>query len=127
MALFLTPFLFLQTAVPTLVFPKELPVLIDLSELSKTHDGKRITVFAKVLSAEVKTGRRGSLHLELVVGKEGRTVRVYTIKPISNIINRRIIIQGIYHEQGRFAGHKLKQFIEAGTIVLDQSETRREP
>ena len=101
---------------------KELPLLVKLSEISQAHDGKRITVFGQVQSAKVKTGRRGSLHLELIIGEGEHTVHVYTIRPISNILGQAVIVQGIYHEEGRFAGHYLERFITAESILKDGSK-----
>ncbi|MFQ5580031.1 MAG: hypothetical protein ACE5FZ_05415 [Nitrospiria bacterium] len=106
-------------------FAKELPLLVELSDLGETHDGKRVTVFGWVQSTEVKTGRRGSLHLELIVGEGDHTVKVFTIKPVSHVLNRRVIVQGIFHEYGRFAGHEKAHFIVAETIVRDWSDEEK--
>ncbi len=104
---------------------KELPLLVELSDLGEVYDGKRITVFGWVKSTEVKTGRRGSLHLELIVGEGDHSVHVFTVRPVSHILNRRVIVQGIFHEHGRFAGHEKAHFIVAETIVRDWGESKK--
>jgi len=106
------------------ILSKELPLLVDLSEISSHLDGKRITVFGYVRTAEVKTGRRGSLHLALVLGEGDYTVNVYIIRPVPNIINQPVIVQGVYHKQGRFAGRSLDHFIVAETIERDWSRSQ---
>ncbi len=110
------------TQVPGRVFAKDLPLLLELSEVGEAYDGKRITVFGWVRSAEVKRGRRGSIHLEIVVGEGDHSIFVYTVRPVPNIINREVIVQGVYHESGRFAGLSAEHYIVAEAIVRDWPE-----
>ncbi|MFQ5598236.1 MAG: hypothetical protein ACE5GK_09325 [Nitrospiria bacterium] len=112
-------------SLPSTFYGKELPVLVEISEIGEQYDGKRIAVFGWVRSAQVKTGRRGSLHLEIVVGEGEHTVYVYTVRPIVNLMNQNVIVQGIYHERGRFAGRPAEHFIVADTIVKDWLEENR--
>lgn len=97
---------------------QNIALLVKLSEIGEIYEGKRITTFGWVRSAEVKSGRRGSLHLEIIVGEGEHSVFVYTIHPFPNIIHR----EGIYHEHGRFAGHPVTHYIVADTIVRDWPE-----
>ncbi len=105
---------------------KDLPRLVALSEIGESFDGLRVTIFGWVRSAEVKTGRRGSLHLEVVVGEGEHQIMVFTIRPVHNVLNREVIVQGIYHEEGRFAGFEQKHFIVADTIVRNWKEQEKE-
>ncbi|HIE66222.1 MAG: hypothetical protein ABGX83_06410 [Nitrospira sp.] len=103
---------------------RELPLLVELSDLGDMHDGMRITIFGWVQSGEVKTGRRGSLYLDLIVGVGEDRVTVVMTKPASNILNRRVIVQGIYHKEGSFGGHQKEHFIDAETIVRDWGDEK---
>jgi len=111
---------------PTSIIAKELPVLVKLSELDASFDGLRVTVFGWARSTEVKTGRRGSLHLKVIVGRGERNIVVFTIWPVHNIVDREVIVQGIYHSHGRFAGFEEKHFIVADTIIRNWEENGTE-
>ncbi len=104
---------------------KELPLLVKLSEIDASFHKKRVTVFGWVRSAEVKTGRRGSLHLELLVGENDKTILVFITRPVYNVIGNEVIIQGIYHQHGRFAGFEQKHFIVADAIVRNWPEENK--
>jgi len=104
---------------------KDLPLLVALSDLGETHDGRRIAVFGWVRSAEVKTGRRGSLHLEIVVGEGEHSITVYSDRPVPNIVDREVIVQGVFHASGRFAGHPAEHYIVAEAIVRNWSDTEK--
>jgi len=124
------PSLLLFSAIFLVVFclglshAKELPLLVELSDLGETHDGMRVTIFGWVQSGEVRTGRRGSLYLDLVVGAGAHRITVVMAKPAANILNRRVIVQGIYHKEGSFGGHRKEHFIDAETIVRDWGDEK---
>ncbi len=108
--------LILILCTPSANFAKELPILVNLSEIDASFDGLRVTIFGWARSAEVKTGRRGSLHLQVIVGDGKHKIMVFSIHPVHNIIDREVIVQGIYHEHGRFAGFEQNRFIVAEAI-----------
>lgn len=102
------------------VFGKELPLLVDISELSAEHDGKRIVVMGWARSAETMRGRMGSQFVKTEIGEGEKSVTVYSDFPPYNIVNNRVIVQGIYHQGGRFGGLLAKPyFIVAESMVKD--------
>lgn len=118
--------LILTLCVPVASFAKDLPILVKLSEIGESFDGRRVTVFGWVRSAEVKTGRRGSLHLEIIIGEGNHKITVFSTRPVHNIVDQEVIVQGIYHEYGRFAGFEQKRFIVAEMIERNWEEKKRE-
>ncbi len=103
------------------IIAKELPVLVDVSELSEAFDGKRVAVMGWARSAETKRGRLGSNFVETKLGEDGQSVTVFSDFPPYNILNNRVIVQGVYHHQGRYAGMLADHFIVADTLMRDWS------
>ncbi len=100
----------------TPVFSKDLPRLVTISEASH-HDRERISVFAWVRSIEQKRGRMGSNYLEITLGEGESEIKAYSIFPVYNVLNRWVIVQGIYQQEGRFGGFLASNFIHADAIV----------
>jgi len=68
------------------IIAKELPVLVDVSELSEAYDGKRVAVMGWARSAETVRGRMGSNYLKTELGEDGTMVTVFTAFPAYNIV-----------------------------------------
>lgn len=115
-SLTLVSLLFLMTLT---VVAKELPLLVDVSELCEEHDGKRVAVMGWARSTEVKRGRMGSQFVKTEVGEENVSVSVYSTFPQYNVLNNRVIIQGVYHHRGRFGGLLADHFIVADAVMRD--------
>ncbi len=101
------------------IIAKELPILVDVAELNETYDGKRVAVMGWAHSAETLRGRMGSNYLKTELGKNGQIVTVFTAFPAYNIVNNRVIVQGIYHYHGRYGGYLAEHFIDADTLMRD--------
>ncbi len=101
------------------IIAKELPILVDVSELSEAYDGKRVAVMGWARSAETLRGRMGSNYLKTELGKDGQIVTVFTAFPAYNIVNNRVIVQGVYHHHGRYGGYLAEHFIDADTLIRD--------
>lgn len=101
------------------ILAKELPILVDISELSEAHDGKRIVVMGWARSAEVMRGRMGSQFVKTEIAEDGDTVSVYSDFSPFNVVNNRVIVQGVYHISGRFGGLSADHFIVAETILRE--------
>jgi len=110
--------LFLMTLT---IVAKELPVLVNVSDLCEDHDGMRVAVMGWARSAELMRGRMGSNYVKTEVGEGTKSVIVFSSFPPYNIVNNRVIIQGIYHHQGRFGGLLADHFIVADTVMRDWS------
>ena len=107
------------------LFAKDLPVLVPLHEIGRQYDARRVSVFGWVRSVEVKQGRRGSRYVELILGEGDATVTIYSIRPVPNLLNARVIVQGVYKEAGRFGGLLADHFIDAEMIVRDWGGTNK--
>lgn len=105
---------------------KELPLLLEVSELTQDHDGKRVAIMGWARSAETLQGRRGSNYVKTKVAIEDHSVTVFTDFPVYNVINRRVIVQGTYHVRGRYAGQLALHFIVAETLMRDWGEINGE-
>ena len=109
--------------------PKELSPLVAIGELaaeSVRFDGHRVVVRGRVRSIEVRTGRRGSEFLMLVVEESapdasGRlaSIQVFTFTPPRAVTGDTVLVQGTYHHEGRQAGLSFEHFIEARAILRD--------
>ena len=108
--------LFLMTLT---ILAKELPVLVNVSDLCEEYDGMRVTVMGWARSAEAVRGRMGSNFVKTEVGEGEKSVTVFSVFPPYNIVNNRVIIQGIYHHSGRFGGLLADHFIVADTVMRD--------
>lgn len=101
------------------VIARELPVLVDVSELGEAYDGKRVAVMGWARSAEILRGRMGSNYLKTELGEDGQIVTVFTAFPAFNIVNNRVIVQGVYHHHGRYGGLLADHFIVADALMRD--------
>ena len=99
---------------------KELPELIQISDLGQSHNEKRVTIFGWVRDMKIGRGRMGSQFMRLVVGDGDSSVIVFMAARVpTNWYNTQVIAQGIYHESGRFGGNLADEFIIADAIVRD--------
>ncbi len=105
------------------LFAKELPVLVPLANVAEYND-HRVTVFGWVRSVEKKRGRLGSTFLEITIGEGDSEITAYSIFPLYNILDRRVIVQGVYRESGRFGGLLASNFINAEAVVSDWGEVK---
>ncbi len=101
------------------IIAKELPVLVDVSELTQEYDGKRVAVMGWARSAETLRGRMGSNYVKTEVGDEVQSVTVFSVFPPYNVVNNRVIVQGVYHHEGRFGGQLARHFIVAEALMRD--------
>ena len=108
--------LFLMTLT---ILAKELPLLVHIGELNEAYDGKRVAVMGWARSAEMMQGRMGSHYVKTEVGEGGDSVTVFSRFPPYNIVNNRVIVQGVYHHRGRFGGFLADRFIVADTVMRD--------
>jgi len=108
--------LFLMTLT---IVAKELPLLVSVSELCEDHDGMRVTVMGWARSAEMQRGRMGSNYVKTEVGEGEKSITVFSTFPPYNILNNRVIVQGVYHHEGRFGGLLADHFIVADTVMRD--------
>ncbi len=108
--------LFLMTLT---ILARELPLLVDVSELGEEYDSKRVTIFGWARSAEIRRGRMGSDFVKTELGEGENTVTVFSSFSPYNIIDNRIIVQGVYHHEGRFGGLLARHFIVADAIIRD--------
>lgn len=100
------------------LFAKELPMLVPIESIEE-YDEHRVTVFGWVRSVEQKKGRLGSNFLEITIGEGDSEIKAYSIYPLYNILDHRVIVQGVYKRSGRFAGLLASNFISADAIVND--------
>ncbi|MFQ5597375.1 MAG: hypothetical protein ACE5GK_04915 [Nitrospiria bacterium] len=101
------------------ILAKELPLLVDISELSEEYDGKRIVVMGWARSAVSMRGRMGSQFVKTEIGEGDNSVTVYSDFPPYNVVNNRVIVQGVYHRSGRFGGYSADHFIVADTLLRE--------
>lgn len=104
---------------------KDLPESVSLAQLqtdAKRLDGQRVVVIGRVQAIEGGRGRRGSEYyqLTLVDGEAGAvpnpvTVFTYDQPPVA--ATETALIQGTFHEAGRWAGLPFTHFIEADAIL----------
>jgi hypothetical protein len=98
---------------------KELPVLVDISELNGNYDGRRVAVMAWARSAQTLRGRRGSHYVKTEITEAEESMIVFTDFPPLNVVNNRVIVQGVYHHRGRYAGFLGDRFIVADTVFRE--------
>lgn len=106
------------------LFAKELPALVPIEEIAQYNE-QRVTVFGWVRSVEQKRGRLGSNFLEITIGEGESEIKAYSTFPIYNILDHRVIVQGVYRESGRFAGLLAANFINAEAIINDWGEAKK--
>ena len=104
------------------LFAKELPRLVPLEEVGKQYDTQRISVFGWVRSVEIKPGRMGSHYVELTLGEGDKTVKIITLNPVYNLLDRHVIVQGTYKAFGHIGGIPLENYISAEYIERDWQE-----
>ncbi len=95
---------------------KELPQLVEISELSECCDNKRVVIIVYGRSSEAVRGRLGSTYAHTIVGEGQDDVIVYSTFPVFNMIGNKVIVQGVYHKEGRFGGLLMENFIVAEHI-----------
>lgn len=98
---------------------RELPVLVDVSELGEEYDNTRVAVMGWARSAVIKRGRRGSQFVSATVGEGKFEVTVFSEFPHFNLVNNRVIVQGVYHSNGRYGGFPAEHFIVADAFIRD--------
>ncbi|MEO2054682.1 MAG: hypothetical protein ABGX83_05225 [Nitrospira sp.] len=98
---------------------RELPVLVEVSDLGEEYDNQRVTVMGWARSAEAMRGRMGSNYVRATVGEGESEVTVFSDFPHYNIVNNRVIVQGVYHREGRFGGLLADHFIVADALIRD--------
>lgn len=101
------------------VLARELPLLLDVSELGEKYDNQRVAVMGWARSAMVIRGRMGSNFVSATVGEEEDEVTVFSDFPHYNLVNSRVIVQGVYHHTGRFGGLLAENFIVADAVIRD--------
>lgn len=100
-------------------FGREVPFVVpirDLAENSTAHDMERVTIIAYARSCEATRGRMGSNYIKCRMGEGDHEINAYADFPLYNAINKRLLIQGTYHHEGRFAGMLADHFIIAETV-----------
>ncbi len=99
-----------------------------LSAASEQYDGQRVIVTGRVRSMEVQTGRRGSSYVMMVLeevgspsGKANPTVNVIILDIPKVNTGSDVLVQGIYHREGRQAGKTFEHFIDAEAVLKEKS------
>jgi len=106
------------------LFAKDLPVLVPLEEIGQQYNAQRVSVFGWVRSVEVKPGRMGSHYVELTLGEGKATLKIVTLNPVYNMLDRRVVVQGTYKAFGYVSGIPLENYISAEYIERDWSESQ---
>lgn len=111
-------------------FPKELPMLVTVSDLVSEpgqYDGHRVVVNGHVRSIEIQRGRRGSLFVmlvleEIVSNLPGlpSTVKVVSLSRPPVLRGNYALVQGVYHQEGRQVGRIFEHFIDAEVILREK-------
>ncbi|MFQ5580128.1 MAG: hypothetical protein ACE5FZ_05900 [Nitrospiria bacterium] len=101
------------------ILARELPLLLDVSELGEQYDNQRVTVMGWSRSAIIMKGRMGSNFVSATVGEGGDEVTVFSDFPHYNLVNNRVIVQGVYHHKGRYGGLIAENFIVADAVIRD--------
>jgi hypothetical protein len=101
------------------ILARELPLLLNVSELGEEYDNQRVAVMGWARSAVVMRGRMGSSFVSATVGEEEDEVTVFSDFPHYNLVNSRVIVQGVYHHQGRYGGLPAEHFIVADAVIRD--------
>ena len=109
---------------------KEPPLSVTISALISgpdQYDGQRVIVSGHVRSIELQEGRRGGSYVRIVleeVGKESDgpvpwvTVIILSIPPVRE--GHDVLVQGVYHREGRQAGRIFEHFIDAEVILKEK-------
>jgi hypothetical protein len=108
--------------------PKELPMLVSVTELTADpdqYDGHRIVVTGYVRSMEIQRGRRGSEYIMLVLEEKASntssapsvSVVSLTLPPVRE--GGHALVQGVYHREGRQAGRTFEHFIDAEMVLRE--------
>ncbi|HEY5600436.1 MAG TPA: hypothetical protein VIK48_07065 [Candidatus Manganitrophaceae bacterium] len=110
---------------------KELPMLVTVNDLlteSGEYDGRRVVVAGRVQSIEGQVGRRGSEYVILILEEEGSnaidptsTIKVISLTPPAVRQGHNVLVQGVYHKEGRQAGRPFEFFIDAEVIIREKS------
>ena len=109
---------------------KEPPLSVTISALLSgpdQYDGQRVIVSGRVRSIELQEGRRGSSYVRIVLDEVGNksdepvpsvTVIILNIPPVREGLD--VLVQGVYHREGRQAGRIFENFIDAEVIVKEK-------
>jgi hypothetical protein len=110
--------------------PKELPVLATIKELlaePNRYDGRRVVVAGRIRSIEFQTGRRGSEFILLVLEEHradpndpNLSIDVTSITLPKVRRGNSVLVQGVYHVEGKQGGRSFERFIDADTIVKEK-------
>lgn len=114
----LTLLFFIFAAYKT-VYGRELPVLVEVNQLGEEYDGKRVVVSCWIHESKAIRGRMGGLYMDMLCAMAGSNVTVYSNKPLIPLVNKRVIVQGKYHLEGRYGGFDQEHFIAARHIIRD--------
>ncbi len=98
---------------------KDLPEIVPISKLSSTWDYKRVAIFGHARFCEQLPGRLRSNFIKCLVVSESGKVFVYSTSKLYGINGERVIVQGIYREQGKFGGLLADHFIVADALIRD--------
>ena len=109
---------------------KDPPTTVTIQALltaPEQYDGRRVIVTGRVQSMEVQTGRRGSSYVMMVLeeigspsGKAIPTVTVIILDIPKVNTGSDVLVQGIYHREGRQAGKTFEHFIDAEAVLKEK-------
>jgi hypothetical protein len=98
----------------------------DLLDHSDQYDGRLVVVTGYVGRVAWERGRRGSEYVELVLEEAGSgapphvaTVTVVALTPPRVRACQHVLIQGVYHREGKQAGRPYEFFIDADAVIPD--------
>lgn len=98
----------------------------DLLDHSDQYDGRLVVVTGYVGHVAWERGRRGSEYVELVLEEAGSgvppkaaTVTVVALTPPKVRACQHVLVQGVYHREGKQAGRPYEFFIDADAVIPD--------
>jgi hypothetical protein len=98
----------------------------DLVEQPDQYDGRLVVVTGYVGHVAWERGRRGSEYVELTLEEAGSgapptvsTVTVVALTPPKVRVCQHVVIQGVYHREGKQAGRPYEFFIDADAVIPD--------
>jgi hypothetical protein len=105
---------------------KEPPLSVTIGALlagPDQYDGQRVIVSGRVRSIELQKGRRGSSYVMIVLeemdfqsGESVPSVNVIILNVPPVYEGNEVLVQGVYHREGRQAGRTFEHFIDAEVI-----------
>ncbi|MEW6325289.1 MAG: hypothetical protein AB1515_07860 [Nitrospirota bacterium] len=113
-----------ETAANPEAAPKPLRLAIhDLLSEPERYDGRRVLVTGFVRSVEFQRGRRGSEYLLFVLDESPAspktglpTLTVVSLNALNVRVGSRVVVEGVYHREGKQAGRPYEFFIDAEEI-----------